>query len=127
MGLSISLLAVMAAVVGLGIREVWLYRAQRAEYPLRRLTIRLANAAMMLILLGSILIGVRVFGLNEPDGIVPYFMLFWGCITLLTGAILCLVIADFRTIGEETTSDSVRLWHDIAETIAAHEQQPPKE
>jgi hypothetical protein len=125
--LTATLSLAMFAVIMLALREVWQFRRKRDVYRLRRLTLRLATAGMLLFLLASILIGVRVFGLNEPDGVATLWIAFWGCIMLLTGGILCLVIADFQTIGDDALQNANQYWDDIAKTIAEHQQNLPKE
>lgn len=126
--LSVSLALVMVIVLLMAMREVWEFHRKREVYRLRRLTLRLAMAGMLIFLLASILIGVNVFHLNEPAGIAPdVWIAFWGCITIMTGGIICLAIADFRTIGDDTLHNSNQYWDHIAEAIAEHQKSSPKE
>ena len=120
MAFDVVLVVVMAAVAGMAVREVVLFRRKLMDYSLRRLTLRISMTLMFIFLLLSVLVGVRVYHLDAPRGVIGLWMAFWGCIALLTGAILCLAIADLRLIGDETNSETNRLWRDIAETIAEH-------
>ncbi|MHB0937384.1 MAG: hypothetical protein ACYDCO_15855 [Armatimonadota bacterium] len=123
MAFTILMITVIGAVAGLAVREIVLATRKSEQYPMRRLTLRIVMAVMLIFLLASVLVGVRVYGLDKPQGIIALWMAFWGCITLLSGAIVCLAIADLRRIGDETFGDTNHLWHDIAQTIAEHEQQ----
>jgi len=123
MAFTILMITVMAVVAVLAVREIVLSRRKGEQYSLRRLTLRILMAVMLIFLLASVLVGVRVYGLDKPQGIITLWMAFWGCITLLSGAIVCLAVADLRLIGDETTHEANQLWHDIAQTIAEHEQQ----
>lgn len=123
MAFTVLMIAVQVAVVVLAVREIVLYMRKKEAYTLRRLTLRMLMAVMLIFLLASVLVGVRVFGLDKPPVIITLWLAFWGCITLLTGAIFCLAIADLRSIGDETTNEANRLWRDIAQTIAEHERQ----
>jgi hypothetical protein len=127
------LFAVVMAVAGvvvllLAVREVVQYLRRRDEYPLRRLTLRLCTAGMLLFLLASIYVGIGVFGLVEPRDAharLPYTLqqwgMFWLFVMLLTLAIFALLIADFRTVHEERSTMVHDLWRDMAEIIATHE------
>jgi len=116
MELTILLVAAMCAVLAMTIREVVGYLRKREPFALRRLTIRLSMAGMLLFLLGSILVGVRVFALGDPHGNATLWMVFWTCIMLLIGAILCLVIADLRLLAEENRL-ALQHWREIARDI----------
>jgi hypothetical protein len=122
MAFTILLSLVMLTVAGMAVREIVLFGRKRAEYPVRRLTLRISTAVMLLFLLVSLLVGVRVFHLDTYQGIIGLFLAFWGCVALLAGAIICLTIADLRMIGDETFADTNHYWRDIAETIAEHEK-----
>lgn len=125
---TVATVLAMLAIIVLAGREVAVFRGDRDAYPLRRLTLRVSTAFCLVFLLGSILVGVHPpFHLDDLHRTDPrVFLAFWGCIGLLTCAVLCLVIADLRTIQEETRHESSQLWREIAETIAAHEK-PPKD
>jgi len=127
MAFTILLIVVMTAVAGMTVREIVLSAWKRDEYPRRRLTLRITMALMLIFLLASVLVGVRVFHLDQPQGIIGLWMAFWGCIMLLTGAIVCLAIADLRSIGDDSHAETNRIWRDIAETIAAHEKKRARE
>lgn len=126
---------VFNVAIGLGLllvsllmlREIVQFRRMREVHRLRRLTLRLMMAAMLLFQLLSILIGVRVFGLAEPDGVPNLWIAFWGCIGLLTGGILMLAIADFRLVGEDTLRNSAEHLDEIARTIAEHQANKSKD
>lgn len=118
----------MLIVVILAMREVQHFRMKRETYGLRRLTLRLTTSGMLFFLLCSILIGVRVFGLEYGDGIVQLFIAFWLCIFLLTGAILCLVIADFRMADDVPSGQHARVsQEEIQRIIAEHQATHPKD
>ena len=123
MALTVILILVMIAITGMATREIVLFRQKRAEYSLRRLTLRLTMAIMLTFQLASVLVGVRVFHLDNPHGVIGLWMAFWGCIALLTGAITCLALADMRLVSDETSSETNRIWRDIAEMIAQHDVQ----
>lgn len=127
MAFTIMMITVMVAVAGLAIREIVLFRRKNEQYSLRRLTLRIVMAVMLIFLLGSVLIGVREYGLDKPQGVITLWMAFWGCITLLSGAIVCLAIADLRLIGDETFNETNQLWREIAQTIAEHEEHRGQE
>jgi len=123
MAFTVTLIGVMLAVAGMATREVLLFRRRAGEYSLRRLTLRIAMAVMLIFQMASVLVGVRVFGLDTPGGVAGLWMAFWGCIGLLTLAILCLAVADMRMVGNETSAETNRIWRDIAEVIAQHDVQ----
>ncbi len=123
MVLTIVIAVAVMVVLALSVRECVLYRRRRDSYPLRRLTLRLCMAGMLLFLFVSIALGITVFGLSDPLGFDRLWAFFWGFIMLLTLAILALVIADFRTLNEEAHTVVRELWHDMAEIIATHEEQ----
>ncbi|HEY3377984.1 MAG TPA: hypothetical protein VGL77_10885 [Armatimonadota bacterium] len=124
---TLLLASVVFIVLIMALREIYLFRKMRDATQVRRLTLRLSMAAMLLFLLVSLFLGVCVFRLVEPDGVVPIWLAYWGCITLLTGAILLLVIADFRLYGEDSLRDSRQYWEEFARTIAAQRDNTPKE
>lgn len=117
----------MLVILALAVREVLLYTRRRDGYLLRRLTLRLCMAVMLLYLLGSIYVGITFFGLADPVGVDRLWMAFWGCIGLLVGAVLCLVVADLRILREETHRAVKDIWHDMATIIAAHERAKRKD
>lgn len=123
------LILAMLILTILVVHELVAFVQKRSPYSLRRLTLRLSMAIMMLFLLGSIFLGIYSFHLATPeDSADPrLWAAFWGSITVLTLGILCLVMADFRTINDETGNDTTVLWHDIAETIATHEALQKKD
>lgn len=114
----------MLAITILAIGEVHHFRRKRGPYRLRRLTMRLTMAAMMLFLLGSILVGVRIFHLQEPNGIIKLWVAFWGCILLLIGGIFCLVIADFRLIGDDLHEHTNQFINEIMQSMAEQGKHP---
>jgi len=116
----------MVAIILLAMREVWAFHRKREVYHLRRLTLRLTTAGMLLFLLVSVLIAVKL-GLNEPYGLERQFIVFWGSIMLLVGGIICLVIADFQTIGDDALHQANQYWDEIAKTLADHHKEAPKE
>ncbi len=125
MAFTLTCILVMALIVALTVREVALFLRARDVYPLRRLTLRLCTTVLLLFLLASVWIGVQHFHLHEPRGVVGLWLGFWGCIALLAGAVICLAIADLRLLGDDLGRDTAlhRIWRDIAELIAEHEQQ----
>ncbi|MHB9134434.1 MAG: hypothetical protein ACYDBB_25460 [Armatimonadota bacterium] len=122
---SVMVLA-MLGILALLAREIVIFTRKRESYPVRRLTLRATTALMLLFLLASILIGIGAFHLLDPGSSPKPWIAFWGCIGLLTGAILCMVIADIRHLNEETNGEVKQLWHDIAEIIADHQAKPPQ-
>ena len=116
MWFTIAVGAAMCVVLGMTVREAVIYLRKRGPFPLRRLTLRLSMAGMLLFLLGSILVGVRSFGLEVPSGHETLWMAFWTCIMLLTGAILCLVVADLRLLAEENHV-AMQHWQEVAEML----------
>lgn len=125
--LTIILLLSMAVVILMALHEIHLFRRDRSVFKLRRLTLRMVTAALLIFLLASILIGVRFFGLNEPFGVERIWILFWGSISLLIGGLFFLVLADFRTPVSDTSERTASYWSDINRTIAEHQQKHPKE
>ena len=123
MAFTFILILVMVAITGMAMREIVLFRRKRGEYSLRRLTLRIAMAIMLILQLASVLVGVRIFHLDTPQGVIGLWMAFWGCIMLLTGAISCLALADMRLVTDETSTETNRIWRDIAEMIAQHDLQ----
>jgi hypothetical protein len=126
MWLFIGTSVVVVTILVLAGREVALFVRQRASYPLRRLTLRLAMAGMLVFLFGSIGIGVHYFRLDDPAGIITLWLAFWGSIGLLTAGILCLALADLRSLHDDTSDEAARLWQEMAETVARHEHTPPE-
>ena len=124
---SLLLLVAMAIVLMMALREVYQFRRNRSIFRLRRLTLRMLMAALLLFLLASILIGVRIFGLNEPYGVERIWILFWGSITLIIGSIFLLVLADFRLVRHDVSEKTAGYWQEINRAIAEHQRQHPKE
>jgi len=129
MFLVIGLVLGIIIVAVLAVREMFLFGAKRDAYGIRRLTLRMSTAALLIFLLASILVGVQVFHLGSPEdtGNIGLWAAFWGCISILTGGVFCLVVADLRTVTDERRDDAGRLWRDIAQTIADHEASRSKE
>ena len=131
MVLTTILIIMLVAVAGLAVREVGLFFKDDGEYRTRRLTLRLLTAVLLMILLGSVLAALRVpvFYLENPEIDPAIFLAFWGCIGLLAGGIVMLVIADFNLLSVETERHTSKHWQEIAETIARHrdEKQGGKE
>ncbi len=102
--LLIGILLTMLLVFVMIVRECAQYVRKRQTYPIRRLTLRVSTAIMLLFLLASILVGVRAFHLGSPEdnGYVQLWAAFWGAVVLLVFGIFCLVIADMRTVSVET-------------------------
>jgi len=125
--LAVLLLAGAVIVIILVFRETVAFLRLRTRYALRRYTLRLCMAGLILFLLFSMLVGVLYFHMDNPEGIARLWVTFWGCISLLTAAIFCLAIADLRLIRDETRDDASRLWREIAETIASHEARKTKD
>lgn len=129
MVLTAILIVMILAVAGLAVREIGLFFKDEGEFRLRRLTLRLLTAFLLIILLGSVLAALRVpvFYLENPEIDPAIFLAFWGCIGLLAGGIVMLVIADLNLIGVETERHTNRYWQEIAETIAQHKHEEKKE
>ena len=125
--LTIVLLLAMALVLLMALREIYHFRREKSVYLFRRLTLRMVTAAVLLFLMASILIGVRFFGLNEPYGVERIWIIFWGSISLLIGALFFLVLADFRTPLNDARKETVDYWSDIYRTITEYQRQHPKE
>ncbi|HOF88347.1 MAG TPA: hypothetical protein PLZ36_09635 [Armatimonadota bacterium] len=124
---TIVMTAALLVIVGLALREVALFARRHEGYPLRRFTLRLSTAGMLFFLFGSIFLGVRVFGLANPVGFDTYWIAFWAFVTMLTFAVLCLVLADLRTLGEETRSEAAVRWQEMARMLAAHTRETGEE
>ncbi len=122
MGIAIALALVIAIVLVLAAREVVVFRRTRETYSTRRLTLRLTTAFMLAFLLGSILLVLAVPSLSliEPDLTPDLWLVFWGCVALLTGAIFCMIIADIGMVNDDTRQEANKMWREIAETIAEH-------
>ncbi|MHB9025382.1 MAG: hypothetical protein ACYC7E_14635 [Armatimonadota bacterium] len=127
MGFSVIIGVGILAVVGLTARELRAFFQKRGTYTVRRLTLRLSTAFMLLFLFAGIYTGVRVFHLDTPEAFPRHWIAFWGCITLLTGAIFCMVLADLRLLDEEKRVEAGKLWREIAETIANYADRPKDE
>lgn len=117
------MLGAMLIITIVAVREVMSYLRRRDEYKLRRLTLRLSMAGMMLFLLASIYAGITWFGLADPVGFDKYWIAFWAFVTMLTFAIFCLVVADLRAITEEKESAALGLWREMGEMLAEHERR----
>lgn len=113
------MLTAMLVVALFATREVVLYR-RRDGYKLRRLTLRLSMAAMLLFLFGSMWVGVTFFGLANPVGFDRLWIAFWTFIALLTIAIFCLVLADVHAIQHDAVTDTTDLLREMAEIITEH-------
>lgn len=114
-------LGITVVLVGwLAIREIILFQQASDGNRLRRLTLRLTTALMLLFLLMSIYLGIEVFHLGTPEGLPRHWLAYWGSVLLLAGGILCMVMADLRMLQADTQDDTRVLWQDIAETIARH-------
>jgi hypothetical protein len=128
MGLLVTILVTIGGVLALVARELALYARRRAEYSRRRLILRLATATLIVFLLASVLVAVRGFGLDRPNGDPTLFLAFWCCIALLASGILCLAFADMQLVNTELRRETGRQWQEIAELIAArHREQEPDE
>ncbi|HEY3418172.1 MAG TPA: hypothetical protein VGM23_14945 [Armatimonadota bacterium] len=127
MGFNVIIGLGILAVIGLIVRELLAFFRKRGAYSLRRLTLRMSTAVMLLFLLVSVFIGIRLFHLDTPEAFPRHWIAFWGCVSLLTGAIFCMALADFRLLDEESRVEAGKLWQEIAETIASYESHPKDE
>ncbi len=129
MVLTAILIIMMLAVAGLAVREIGLFFKDDGEFRTRRLTLRLLTAVLLLILLASVLAALRVlaFYLENPVIDPAIFLAFWGCIGLLAGGIVMLVIADLNLISVETERHTNKYWREIADTIAQHKHEGKEE
>ncbi len=125
MVLTAIIIVMILAVAGLAVREVGLFFKDEGEFRMRRLTLRLLTAFLLIILLGSVLAALRVpaFYLENPVIDPAIFLAFWGCIGLLAGGIVMLVIADFNLLSAENERHTSKHWQEIAETIARHRDE----
>lgn len=121
----IIILVAILVILIFATREVLFFTRRRDRYKLRRLTLRLSMAAMLLFLLGSVFVGIRYFGLANPVGFDRLWIAFWAFIGMLTIAIFCLVLADLSAVGEETVTDTTDLLREMAQIIASHQQKMP--
>lgn len=122
------IMALLMLLVGLmALSEIRTFRRKRGAQRLRRLTLRLSMAGMVIFLLASLLVGVQIFHLQEPYGVTKLWIAFWGCITLLTGGIFCLVIADFHSIGTDVQEDTKQYWEEFMKTIKDNKSPTSKD
>lgn len=115
----------MIVFIIMAVREIILYREQKyGVYSFRRLSVRLSMAMLLLFLLGSIftVISVPWFYLIEPQTTPEFWFAYWGSVAMLSFGILCLIVADFRLIGEDTRAEENKLWNELAEVISRHEK-----
>ncbi len=124
--MQIILPAMMILFIILAIREVILFKNKKeGVYSLRRLSVRLSMAVMLIFLLGSILtvISVPWFYLVEPQTNPDLWFAYWGSVSMLSFGILSLIVADFHLIGDDTRKDESKMWRELAELIAQHENR----
>ncbi len=109
----------------MAVREIMIYRKQaEGVYSFRRLSVRISMAVMIIFLLGSILtvISVPWFYLIEPQTTPELWFAFWGSAGMLSTGILCLIVADFRLIGDDARAEEKKMWRELAVVIAEHEK-----
>ena len=123
--MQIVLPVMMIFFIVMAVREIMIYRNNiEGVYSLRRLSVRISMAVMVVFLLASILtvISVPWFYLIEPQTTPDLWFAYWGSVALLSFGILSLIVADFRLIGEDTRLDEHKMWRELAEVIAQHEK-----
>jgi hypothetical protein len=123
--MQIVLPVMMIFFIVMAVREIMIYRNNtEGIYSLRRLSVRISMAVMVIFLLASILtvISVPWFYLIEPQTTPDLWFAYWGSVALLSFGILSLIVADFRLIGEDTRQDEHKMWRELAEVIAQHEK-----
>jgi hypothetical protein len=110
----VCMVGLLLLVFGLMARELMLYRHLPEIYSLRRMTLRMSIGVMLLFSLGTILLGIRVFGLEHPYGYPSHWLAFWVCQVLLAVAICCLIIADFELPAESARERAARLRREMS-------------
>lgn len=123
--MQIVLPVMMIFFIIMAVREVMIYRNNtEGIYSLRRLSVRISMAVMVVFLLASILtvISVPWFYLIEPQTTPDLWFAYWGSVAMLSFGILSLIVADFRLIAEDTRQDEHKMWRELAEVIAQHEK-----
>ena len=113
---SLAVLAVM--VVVLLLVEVRQYRTGRRIISRRRFVLRLAAGILMLVLLAAVFVGLFVLKLTEARSQISLFMGYWsGCIVVAL-ALVWVMMADMKEVGDRYTARQHEIWRDMARFIA---------
>jgi len=107
-------------VVLLLLVEVRHYRAGRHLISRRRFALRLLAGLLMLALLAAVFFGIFVLKLREAHGRAQLFLGFWSGCLLLAIALVWVMLADMREVGDRLTQRQHEIWRDMARFLASH-------
>jgi len=113
---SLAVLAVM--VVILLLVEVRQYRTGRRMISRRRFVLRLVAGLLMLVLLAAVFVGVFVLKLTAARADPTLFMGFWSGCLIVALALVSVMMADMREVGDRLTERQHEIWRDMARFIA---------
>jgi hypothetical protein len=108
--------------------EVRRFRAGRHFVSPRRLSLRLAAGALMIVLLIAVFLGLFVLHLDAVGSRPHLFMMFWSCCMGLAVALILVMLADVREVGARYSERQKQIWSDFAsflakQTAARHPQE----
>lgn len=113
---SLAVLAVM--VVILLLVEVRQYRTGRRMISRRRFVLRLVAGLLMLVLLAAVFVGVFVLNLTAARANFSLFMGYWSGCLIVALALVWVMMADMREVGDRLTERQHEIWRDMARFIA---------
>jgi hypothetical protein len=114
--LSLAVLVVM--VVILLLVEVRQYRTGRRMISRRRFVLRLVTGLLMLVLLAAVFVGLFVLRLTEARANLSLFMGYWSACLIVALALVFVMMADMREVGDRLTERQHEIWRDMARFIA---------
>jgi len=113
---SLAVLAIM--VVILLLVEVRQYRTGRRMISRRRFVLRLVAGLLMLVLLAAVFVGLFVLKLTEARANLSLFMGYWSACLIVALALVSVMMADMREVGDRFTERQHEIWRDMARFIA---------
>lgn len=117
-GVALALVIVALIVVILLLVEVGHYRAGRYLLSGRRFALRLAAGLLMLVLLGAVFVGLFLLRLTEAQAHPTLFLGFWcGCLVVAV-ALVWVMLADMREVGNRLSERQHQIWRDLARFLA---------
>ncbi len=107
-------------VVILLLVEVRQYRAGRHLISRRRFALRMAAGLLLLLLLAAVFVGLFALKLRSAAARTEQFLAYWSGCLLVAVALVWVMLADMREVGDRFLQRQHEMWRDMAQFIAAH-------
>ena len=115
-GIVLPILAFVLVLVLAG--EISRFKSGRHLISPRRLALRLVAGLLSLMLLAGVFVGLFVLRLREVGARPELFVVFWSACLLIAVALILVMLADMREVGERYTQRQHEIWRDLASHLA---------